>query len=326
MHTRGIVIFLAQTTDSSGMGDFLEQIAGLLAITAVAGVIWVALMVVIAQRAGERRQRKAQGLPPPPSIFDQFTNLIQRSMGQTPMKASDTSQPPRPNPNQGNSGMNAALLPDLDALTNPIPEPSFDNLVGNAPSPFDDIPLDEQFKPPPAVASAIASPSIRATEAPAVDLNTDDAAEVLRVWRDLITGNLLIEMKGQVFSNTAELQASGLSQRYANLLSELSALAKLSIAPAPPPNFANFAPPTPKPKAVEADNEPLNVPAQIEAILQKRLSDSNYAGRDIHVRPAIDGGVLIEVDGQFYNSVDDVPDADIRTFIQAAIQTWEQSS
>jgi len=69
----------------------------------------------------------------------------------------------------------------------------------------------------------------------------------------------------------------------------------------------------------------LNIAGAIEAYLQHKLSQSNaFAGREIHVHPATDGGVVIEVDGMYFESVNDVSDDAARKFISAAIQEWQE--
>ena len=63
---------------------------------------------------------------------------------------------------------------------------------------------------------------------------------------------------------------------------------------------------------------------QIEELLQLRLTATpELAQRSIHIRPALDGGVRIEVDGKFYEGVGDVADQHIREFIQSTIREWE---
>ncbi len=68
----------------------------------------------------------------------------------------------------------------------------------------------------------------------------------------------------------------------------------------------------------------LNIAGAIEAFLQHKLSrTTQYAGRSIHVVPAAHGGVKIEVDGTFYESVAEVADAGVRQFLSATIEEWQ---
>lgn len=68
----------------------------------------------------------------------------------------------------------------------------------------------------------------------------------------------------------------------------------------------------------------VNIAGAIEAYLQYKLQHSEYVGRSIHIYPSPDGGVSIEVDGQFYDAVGDIGDESIREFIASAIQEWQE--
>ena len=69
----------------------------------------------------------------------------------------------------------------------------------------------------------------------------------------------------------------------------------------------------------------LNIAGAIEAYLQYKISHTpDYQSRSIHIYPSPDGGVSIEVDGLFYDSVGDIPDNDTREFIAGAIQEWQE--
>lgn len=69
----------------------------------------------------------------------------------------------------------------------------------------------------------------------------------------------------------------------------------------------------------------INIAGAIESYLQYKLQhSSDYAGRSVHIYPAPDGGVSIEVDGQYYDAVSDITDVSIREFIAQAIQEWQE--
>jgi len=74
------------------------------------------------------------------------------------------------------------------------------------------------------------------------------------------------------------------------------------------------------------DEEPAperNMTEEIEALLQYRLQMApEMAHRSIHIRQGATG-VHVEVDGTTYEGVGEVPDNEVRTFIQAAIREWE---
>jgi hypothetical protein len=68
----------------------------------------------------------------------------------------------------------------------------------------------------------------------------------------------------------------------------------------------------------------INIAVAIESFLQHKLTVTQaYPGHSIHVRPAGDGGVEIEVDGNIYEAVGDIEDAGVRAFIAATIEEWQ---
>jgi hypothetical protein len=77
-------------------------------------------------------------------------------------------------------------------------------------------------------------------------------------------------------------------------------------------------------------NEPkpvpeVNIAGAIEAYLQYKLRNTpDFQGHSIHIYPAPDGGVSIEVDGRYYDAVGDIQDNEVREFIAAAIQEWQE--
>jgi hypothetical protein len=69
----------------------------------------------------------------------------------------------------------------------------------------------------------------------------------------------------------------------------------------------------------------LNIAGAIEAFLQHKLDYTpEFADREMHVFPAPDGGVRIEVDGVDYDAVDDVTDPAVRQFLRETIAEWQQ--
>lgn len=85
---------------------------------------------------------------------------------------------------------------------------------------------------------------------------------------------------------------------------------------------------TPKRGRIKPDRTPvpeINIAAAIESFLQHKLSmTGDFAGRSIHVSQSPQhGGVLIEVDGTFFESVADITDDAVREYITATIQEWQ---
>jgi hypothetical protein len=68
----------------------------------------------------------------------------------------------------------------------------------------------------------------------------------------------------------------------------------------------------------------INIAGAIEEYLQYRLTTTpQFAGRYIHVRPAATEGLHIEVDDKSYETVGEVEDAAVRTFLQETIEEWQ---
>lgn len=77
-------------------------------------------------------------------------------------------------------------------------------------------------------------------------------------------------------------------------------------------------------RAYEQPIPELDIAGRIEAFLQHKLSTSGqFAGRGLHVKPAPDGGIRIELDNRSFQAVDEVNDPDVRLFLQQTIQEWQ---
>jgi len=349
--------FLAQS-DSSNMGDFFGQISGLLLLTCGAGIVWMGLMALVFQRAVERRRRAAAGLPPLPGIHVAAYRWLtgQREPAAVPAGASlAMASPARQRPAARSAPVPA---PDLSLLTGDLPQPEFSDLVPDEepaptadwgePADIDEIPAagdDSAMRAEPAEAVPVV-PAEPAPEAPV----PADAVELLRVWRDLSDGSLVVEIGGRRFQSLAELRSADLERRFLNVVRDLDGLAERppspptaaptqgGVAPAPKagdPSAPSMTPGSmlrqmtraamgqaPEPVPEQPD---LNIADQIEDLLQERLAgDPAFEQRSIHVKPALDGGVRIEVDGAYYDGVGDVADEDVRALLMTVVREWEQ--
>lgn len=76
--------------------------------------------------------------------------------------------------------------------------------------------------------------------------------------------------------------------------------------------------------AEEKDIRSLSIVAQIDTVLQKRLADTPLANSGIRLTESSIGGVEVYVGINKYPSIDDVPDAQVKSTIRAAISEWEQ--
>jgi hypothetical protein len=211
---------------------------------------------------------------------------------------SPAAQAPTPN-----TSTKADDLPDIDTL-----------LAMTAP--------DTPDAPPPEPSDSLRQPglvNVRLTAGGMVD-----AAEMLVLLRDRDTNRLIVQI-GEHAYNGAEADIDPeFRRRFVTLMKELSGIApKLSKG-------AKAAPPPPKPEEDESNPpdtpQPVTLAGQIELHLQRRLTETGaFAGRSIHVKDAADGGVRIEVDGEAFESVGDVSDAEVKAFIAKVVADWQES-
>lgn len=314
---------LLALSDSSGAGDFLRQVSGLIAITCVAGILWLGLMALVLQRAAERKRRAAQGLEPLPSLpVALYRRLI--GSGSAPVSAVAPATPgSRP----------AVPLPDLAMLTGDI-----------AMQPAQTPPLPSADEPARAAAPAEpAAPPVTGTVAAPAGPSAQDTVEVLRLYRDLADGRLVIVINDRQFRSLDELRSADLERRFQAVLRDLEALvyperfaaslasesqpAPVEEPPARPPSMFRQMTRVAMGQTVEPV-EPMpqrSIAEEIEDLLQERLrSLPDFAGREIHVRPALSGGVTIEVDGAFYEGVGEVADEAVRSLLMDVVRSWEE--
>ena len=66
-----------------------------------------------------------------------------------------------------------------------------------------------------------------------------------------------------------------------------------------------------------------SIVGQIDSVLQERLAGTPLQERGVFLAQAPDGGVMVYVGLTKYMGIDDVPDAEIKAAIRAAITEWE---
>jgi hypothetical protein len=77
--------------------------------------------------------------------------------------------------------------------------------------------------------------------------------------------------------------------------------------------------------AEAAAEEPKSFVDEIEGVLQESLAGRpDMQGRSIHFKSTPMGDLRIDVDGSWYETVDDVPDGEVKSLLQAAIKAWER--
>ena len=68
----------------------------------------------------------------------------------------------------------------------------------------------------------------------------------------------------------------------------------------------------------------LDIAGQINEFLQaKATADRSFVGRQVELRSAAGGDLQFIVDGQFYESVNEIPDESAANLFRSAIAEWE---
>lgn len=70
--------------------------------------------------------------------------------------------------------------------------------------------------------------------------------------------------------------------------------------------------------------EPKTITEQIDEVLKEKIAGTPLATRGLRVQASPSGSAVFNFDGKPYNAVDDVPDAEAREVIRAAIKEWEK--
>lgn len=361
-----------------GAGDFNDfvrsvPISFLLAPFCFAA-IYIALMVIVLRRAAERRRRRREADTAQMGITPTAQSAMGGSAKASPLAYLRGQQPEQPvsdQPPQTTPWTIAAALreipePDLDLLAN-LPGPTDPPVSGRVQVEPQPLMEDTSTGPEPDWLDAVMPTAEEQPVAASAPMNfpantpaTREAAEVMRAWRDLSDGSLIIQMGNQRYRTLAEIQGAGLTHRLEALVRELNAL--IGGAPAQPANRMPIAnnpgtmiPPAPIPsggtnsrvgllQVVEPERkpgliksmarglrnedskgpQPKSVADVVEDFLQFKLSSTpEFATRHIHIRPTPDHGLRIEVDGHFYEAIPDVVDPDVREFLLNMMREWE---
>lgn len=281
------------------------------------GGLYLFLMVIIYRRAAERRRRAHMALgEAPPTQPAQFSVAPVVSRLSRFLQASRLPEP------------------DLDLLVSGAPRESHASIV--------EPPIEASVIParlPPAVPYEESMPMSETIYTEPVSL-PEDAVEVMRIWRDVGDGSLIIQIGGQFYRHSAAISNPEQKRRFEAVVRTLSAMIgapsaetrKPLSAASSSPSIAPVSAPVVEPpkrglfgRAKPAEPPPqISIADQIEEFLQARLLASpQFSTRSIHVRSTPDHGVRIEVDGHFYDSVADVIDPDVRDFLTTIMREWE---
>ncbi len=190
-----------------------------------------------------------------------------------------------------------------------------------------------EANPPPAgsIPDAIAEPA-------ADHVMPEAADEVVRILIGPAAGEV-VEISGRRYRQLDEIRDPDQRDRVIRALTRLQEFVGADHQARPAIPAARISPPAaaaegPRPagrwgRKSDSGRELPPVPAisvagEIEALLQQRLAQMpDMRARRIHIHQTPEGGVAIEVDGEWFDGVDDVTDPAARALIQAAIKDWE---
>jgi hypothetical protein len=334
------------------LGAFARQVPiGFFLAPIFFGVLYIILMAIIFQRgAVRRRKRRAE------------KEAMMQGMA-TPQAAYTTTAPPdKPKVRPKTPAIESIPEPDLDLLVMP---PTFAEIVEPPRSMATPAQTDADWMQ--ALALTPDQPMQFVEIDPTMSNSgndTGDAVEVMRVWRDLSDGTLIIQMGDKRYRSVSDISGSpDLLRRFTAVVRELWNMvnnphaARQMPSPAdagalpspegavgmkarigllkeqPPPEepqrpnvlrqlgrTVSGQPATPKLEQTGSGG----IADAVEEFLQFKLTGHpEFSRRSIHIRPSIDGGVRIEVDGNSYQGIGDVVDADVRDFLFGVMREWE---
>lgn len=152
--------------------------------------------------------------------------------------------------------------------------------------------------------------------------------EKTQTWREDVREGSQVELRRarDIAPGVAGLQTSATPQEveasFLNLLTEMG-------HPSPTPDHTSVLESLQhrlKPKPVELQRARTFVD-DIDDILQRRVQlTPALAGRDLHVQPSAGGKVRFSFEGQYYESVDDLPNLTARQLIKDAIREWDETT
>lgn len=165
-------------------------------------------------------------------------------------------------------------------------------------------------------ASAAASEPAAAPVMPTVP--ADRMIPVASLFRDEVSGGLVVRVGERDYRSAAELLTSRDRQRIEYTLAELNRW--FSTAPGKPAEREPVR--TAKP---ETGRQPLTMVQEINLILERKLRELPETRRAVRLVEGSGGAVRVYVGVDAYNGVDEVPDLEIRRLIHEAVAEWESA-
>jgi hypothetical protein len=139
--------------------------------------------------------------------------------------------------------------------------------------------------------------------------------ELLSVIRPWLEG-------GQPVASPVQTQATPARQSVQQPVSSSERTpVRTAASPVPPATAAQALPVT---NLSEKEFKALNIIAQIDHVFQTRIIGTPYETMGIRIFEGSVGSVEVKIGSNKYSSIDDVPDADIKKIIRAAIAEWEE--
>ena len=361
------------------LGDFAKQVPiSFILVPIVFGILYIVSMVYIIRRARARRRERAaaqqggvvapQAAPARP-LASRLSRLPMGSFlsGQLP----DHSAPPAswtvP------SELRGLPEPDLDMLASPVMIEDMPSTIQAVPEPAvvsaedSESPQEGRIEVAPidsaeaAMANPATTPDTSGDDQPITDVELPgDAVEVMRVYRDLSDGRLIVEMGDRRYRTMGEIRNPELTRRFTTLVRDLTAIVNAAPGRAtqnfrenagtvpPPDNTAggmkakvgllNREPEAPKPNIMKGfartamgqssasaiPDSSAGIASAVEEFLQFKLTTSpEFSTRSIHISSTHDHSIRIEVDGHYYGAIGDVVDPDVRDFLFNMMREWE---
>jgi hypothetical protein len=183
---------------------------------------------------------------------------------------------------------------------------------------------------------------------PSPSKKTDpNLVESARLWWNRENGGLVLETEGQNYQKASDMpakQRERISETIVGLLDWLgSGEPDTSGSPANTPSKPvnsdqsndlkakkpSFNPVDVITQALEADvpqsvETPLSIVAQIDAILQQKLKGSDLEERAIRLMEVPGKGMVVLVGLNKYESLEEVPEGEVKEMIRASVAEWEQ--
>jgi len=156
-------------------------------------------------------------------------------------------------------------------------------------------------------------PSAASPETPA----HNRAIPVATLLRDEVTGGLIVRVGEREYRTAGELLVSNDRQRMEYTAAELGRWLGTDKAAVPRPLPVDPAakPATPR--------RPTSMVEQINVILDRKLLERPALTRGVRLSEASGGAIKVYVGIDSFNSIDDVPEAEIRQLIREAVAEWE---